>query len=729
MPLNYFRLRSLLALMVIVLVSASIITYLAGRHVISSNQQVIQHLTVIQQLQQTLSTLKDAETGQRGFLLTGNDKYLQPYNDAVDTINLDLAQLQQQSDAGFLPAPTVAKIASLTNDKLAELNHTIDLRRNNSFEAAQAVVNSDVGQNIMDDLRNIIDQSISEKESTLQTLRHSADIATASRTFIFLATTGLELLFCFWAYARIVSEIERRTAAFAETRRQKDLLSVTLSSIGDAVLITDVDSRITFMNAIAETLTGWSLAEARGKPAVEIFNIINEESRNIVESPIEKVLRTGLVVGLANHTLLIRKDGSEIPIDDSGAPIRDESGQIYGVVLVFRDFSEHKNAERSLLQAKAEAEAANRAQRPLHRHPQPRTPHTPFPRRRHPPHLGSQRRPPRIHPRRRPHAPPKRRPRSPPHRRPPRPHPHLQGQTLTQPRNPRLPRPSSPPSVGIIPRRRLRKTPATLLTLDARNHFVRADSARLQQVMWNVLKNAVKFTPAGGSISIHTSDLPDASITLNVTDTGIGMSSDTLSRLFKPFEQGDSDTKRLFGGLGLGMSIAKALIEAQNGAISASSDGTDKGASFSVSLPTVPKLLLSGTGIPSPNSSPTRALQILLVEDHPDTARVMNRILASLGHQVRIADSVASALSLVRAHPFDLLLSDLGLPDGTGLELVKQVHAHRYVPAIALTGFGMEDDISRSREAGFTSHLTKPINFQKLEAAILLATEPQTSPS
>src|SRR4029434_8965749 len=138
-------------------------------------------------------------------------------------------------------------------------------------------------------------------------------------------------------------------------------LSVTLSSIGDCVLVTDEGGRITFMNPVAEEVTGWRLRESIGRQAAQVFRLLNEHTRAAVESPVDKVIREGVIVGLANHTLLIRKDGSEIPIDDSGAPIRDGQRGIRGIVLVFRDFSQQKRAEQEVLAAKDAAETANKS--------------------------------------------------------------------------------------------------------------------------------------------------------------------------------------------------------------------------------------------------------------------------------------------------------------------------------------------------------------------------------
>ena len=154
---------------------------------------------------------------------------------------------------------------------------------------------------------------------------------------------------------------EERARSAAEIRDQKDLLAVTLASIGDGVIVTDAQGRVTFLNGEAERLTGWTSGEAEGHPLPAVFHIINEQTRQPVENPVEKVLRLGTVVGLANHTILIAKDGREIPIDDSGAPIRQSDGTVQGVVLVFRDFTEQKQAERSLARLAAIVESSDDA--------------------------------------------------------------------------------------------------------------------------------------------------------------------------------------------------------------------------------------------------------------------------------------------------------------------------------------------------------------------------------
>ncbi len=254
--------------------------------------------------------------------------------------------------------------------------------------------------------------------------------------------------------------------------------------------------------------------------------------------------------------------------------------------------------------------------------------------------------------------------------------------------------------------------------LAAKNSFVRGDFTRLHQVLWNLLKNAVKFTPSGGSIDVISEDSADGTLTIRIIDTGIGIEPDVLPRIFNAFEQGKRSITRQFGGLGLGLAITKALVDAHDGTISASSAGGQRGATFTLTLP-----LEHSHGVKQPPDLSTfppvafRPLKILLVEDHPDTGRVMSPASSfryQEMHQVTLTRTVHEALTKYEAEVFDLVISDIGLPDGSGLDLMRIIQSRRPVSAIALSGFGMDEDIRRSREAGFHEHLTKPVNFSKL---------------
>jgi PAS domain S-box-containing protein len=266
-----------------------------------------------------------------------------------------------------------------------------------------------------------------------------------------------------------------------------------------------------------------------------------------------------------------------------------------------------------------------------------------------------------------------------------------------------------------------------VLDLAASEHYVHADPARLNQVLWNLIKNAVKFTPAGGAISIRTRNEPEPSkpaprLHIEVSDTGIGIEPDVLSVIFDAFQQGESSTARRFGGLGLGLTISRSIVDAHHGMLSVSSEGRGRGSTFLIQLQSVPKPAEKTAPADQPAASQRDVpLRILLVEDDAATRRLLDRLLSNLGHEVTTAASAEAALEVAHSRDYELLISDIGLPGQSGLDVIKSISAIRPIPAIALTGYGMEEDVRRSREAGFTSHLTKPIDFNKLREMIRVA--------
>jgi signal transduction histidine kinase/ActR/RegA family two-component response regulator len=256
--------------------------------------------------------------------------------------------------------------------------------------------------------------------------------------------------------------------------------------------------------------------------------------------------------------------------------------------------------------------------------------------------------------------------------------------------------------------------------LGAADDALLADPGRLQQVFWNLLRNAVKFTPEGGEIEVRTWNRAEGQLVVEVQDSGVGIPAEVLPRVFDAFEQGDVRMTRQFGGLGLGLAIAKAVVEMHGGTIRAASEGVGRGATFSVELQTsaAPKR----AELPAPQEgtrvAAAQATRVLLAEDHPDTARTMARLLAALGFEVKAANSVAGALALAAGERFDVMVSDIGLPDGTGYELMEQIRRRHGMKGIALSGYGMEEDVRRSREAGFSEHMVKPINVASLEGVL-----------
>jgi CheY-like chemotaxis protein len=253
--------------------------------------------------------------------------------------------------------------------------------------------------------------------------------------------------------------------------------------------------------------------------------------------------------------------------------------------------------------------------------------------------------------------------------------------------------------------------------LGAAQDAVTGDPARLQQLFWNLLKNALKFSTPGGVVRVVTSNTTSDQIEVRVIDQGQGIAPDLLPRLFTAFEQGDGPATRQFGGLGLGLAIAKAVAELHGGTIRAESEGAGRGAEFAVVLPLSP----SPVAAPAPDV-PKRGhngrLRLLVVEDHADTARMLGRLLRSSGYEVETAGSVADALQLVASRPFDLIVSDIGLPDATGHDLMRQIRQRHGLKGIAMTGYGMDEDVRKSLDAGFTDHIIKPVDVAQLEAVI-----------
>jgi len=272
------------------------------------------------------------------------------------------------------------------------------------------------------------------------------------------------------------------------------------------------------------------------------------------------------------------------------------------------------------------------------------------------------------------------------------------------------------------------------LKLDAQHCVVSGDDVRLKQVFWNVIKNAVKFTPERGQIIVETALSKDSDeFEIRVTDTGIGMTPAELERVFEAFCQGDhtmQDGTHRFGGIGLGLAISRMLVKLHAGSISASSGGRDQGTTISIVLP----LHRSAVPVPvrvnlAPTASPDVLIQpmtqrqrrILLVEDHASTVDALTQLLVRRKYEVVVAKCLAEARALTRGEKFDLLISDIGLPDGNGYELMTELRGHNGLVGIALTGYGMEEDVDRSRKAGFFMQLTKPVSIQALDSALAAA--------
>jgi len=533
-----------------------------------------------------------------------------------------------------------------------------------------------------------------------------------------------------------VRDITESKRAERALREQAEWFSVTLGSIGDAVVTVNTECRVTYMNPVAETYTGWSAAAAAGKPLAEVMVIVSEATRQAAPNPIDIALSEGRIVELANHTTLVSRDGSERPIEDSAAPIKDPSGKTIGAVMVFHDVGERRTKERALARlyeaeqhARGAAELANKAKDDF---------------------LAAL------------------------------------SHELRTPLTPALGILSSLSGDGSIPEalaadleivRRNVEVEARLIDdlldvtrirsgklelhiervrlaalvdeaigicqvdLDAKHLSmerdlgaadieIAADRLRITQVLWNLLKNSIKFTPERGTISVRAlveSHGDGKRIILEVQDTGMGMEPGDVERLFKAFEQGDRHVTRQFGGLGLGLAISSGIAESHGGSITAFSGGRGKGSTFTLTLPCGDLRAAAapdGRATYAPaRGERTRRLRILLVEDHADTANILARLLGRMGHEVISVSTVADALHAAGKEAagagIDMVISDVGLPDGSGLDLMRELSSVHGLRGIALSGFGRDSDVEKSHASGFSRHLTKPINVVVLRRAIL----------
>jgi PAS domain S-box-containing protein len=530
-------------------------------------------------------------------------------------------------------------------------------------------------------------------------------------------------------FLSLVFIVSSRRRAQNRIEEERERLQVSLSSIGDAVIAADNDGIVNFLNPAAESLTGWTTAEAAGKPLGEIFRIVNEYSRQPVESPASRVLRDGLIVGLANHTILLAKDGREVPIADSAAPIRLPGGKIVGVILVFRDVSEDRSAEKEreeLLhreqEARREAEEANRTKDEFlatlsHELRTPLNALMGWSRLIQGPDLDEQTR--------------------------------RRGMEVID----RSARNQLQLIEDILDVSRLISGKLTLTTMPLRletvietavdsvrpaadgkeinlqvkfeqsGGIVLGDAARLQQVISNLLVNAIKFTPHGGNVWL-TLLSNEGEVRLTVRDSGCGIKAEFLPYIFDRFRQQESVYTRRQGGLGLGLSLVRQLVELHGGRVEAHSEGENKGATFTVTLPLLEKpQILSATSdirpVPNPALPFLSSVKVLIVEDDLDSTELLRVILENHGAEVRCADRVSEALDIVYKWAPQLLVSDIGLPGEDGFSLIRKVRSFEqerqiHIPAIALTGFAGESDEKKALESGYQLVLTKPMESEKL---------------
>jgi PAS domain S-box-containing protein len=336
--------------------SVLILMLIAGAELTSRQQRIqannevwVEHTRqVLLELETTESLLKDAETGQRGLLLTKDSRYLAPYNLAKSQVNPHLDTLAGLISDNPVEVASVKELHPLVAAKMAELQSTLDLYQSGNAAGAQAVVLSDRGRQLMNQIRDVLQRMASEEHrlEAIRVAQYESSIR-LSALFLYLSSALAVLGLCLLAVV-ILREGRLRERHAQQIQEREERYRVTLTSIGDAVIATDSGGIVTFLNPVAESLTGRSAKEAFGRPIQEIFPIFNEFTGAPTENPVNRVMADGRIVGLANHTVLVHADGRRIPIEDSAAPICDDRGQLVGVVLVFRDVTHEREAQEML---------------------------------------------------------------------------------------------------------------------------------------------------------------------------------------------------------------------------------------------------------------------------------------------------------------------------------------------------------------------------------------------
>ncbi|MGC3964330.1 MAG: ATP-binding protein [Rhodocyclaceae bacterium] len=541
--------------------------------------------------------------------------------------------------------------------------------------------------------------------------------------------TSLAVAFLAVAQARARAKIG---ALHEREQMQREWLEVTFKSIGDAVIATDSGGKVRFLNPTAEALTGWQADEARGRALEEVFHIVEENTRQPVESPHQHTLRSGATVGLGNHTLLIARDGTETPIADSAAPIFRRDGSIEGVVLVFRDAQGERERERLLVVAQTARQQAEEATRMKDEFlatvsHELRGPLNAI--------MGWAEALTRVTD----------------------PQSLARGLAIIQNNvraQARLVDDILDVSSIVAGKLRLERDildPTQLLRectenvraaadkkgislsieLDPEARLMWADASRLRQVFDNIYSNAVKFTAAGGRI--HTSlRQHETEAEISFTDTGKGIAPDFIGFLFDRFRQADASIRRAQGGLGLGLAIARSIIEIHGGRIHAESAGEGRGTTIRLFLPSdlepsgAERRRAPGEAVPQdPNRFHELAgANILIVEDDPDIAEALAATFRRHGSSVRTAATAMSALDEFKREPPQAVVSDIGLPQRDGYWMMEKIrHTESAngtlpVPAVAVTAYGRPEDRERGQRAGFQLHLEKPVSPDDVAAHV-----------
>jgi PAS domain S-box-containing protein len=749
---------ALLAALVVVL------SFWAFRQIEDSVAARLQTYTLISNANALLSDITDAETGQRGYSLTGNEAFLKPYLAVRKTIEPNLQELRRLTTLAAAQERLDA-LAPLVKAKLAELSAVVELRRNRKMTSGLAAAGgSSQGLGLMESIRAETTGYIRLEEAVLaqddEKLRSNmrrlfASIVAAS-LFMFLLAISFAYLIYRESRHRVNDIVHRETQHLLgiEEKLNKQLLqttiaaeiseeklAITLNSIGDAVIATDAEGRVTLLNPLAQRLTGWTLAEAIQRPIEEIFRIIDQVTRLPSEVPVRETLARNAPHVLASRTILISRDGTERDIADSCAPIRTRSGQMVGAVLVFRDVTERTRLDKilqdhnvELATAMAAADKANVAKSDFlsSMSHELRTPLSAI--------LGFAQLM----------------------------ESGMPAPTASQKRSidqilkagwylldlineildlaliesGKLSLSMEPMSLSeamqecaamVEPQARKRGISVTFPRFD-KPCFILADRTRVKQIVVNLLSNAIKYNTAGGSVMIGCIPTSPRRVRLSFTDSGVGLAPDKLAQLFQPFnrlgQEGSAEE-----GTGIGLVVCKRLVELMGGAIGVEST-VGAGSVFWIDLNVTaePRAVapVPRATAPQLDAAGGRARTLLYVEDNPANLMLVEDLIARRPdiRLVSARDGI-SGIEMAQAEKPDVILMDINLPGISGIEALRVLVTDRataHIPVIALSANAMPRDIEKGLEAGFFRYLTKPIKVNEfmdtLDIALLFSLSP-----
>jgi PAS domain S-box-containing protein len=731
---------------------------------------------VLESLQDLLSAMQRIESSYRGFVITGNEQSLKSYQDSILRSRREETIIRNLTADNPIQQRQIATLERLADQKIQYGATVIGLRRTKGLEAAADSIRGGEGQQQMDEYREVM-RKMQDEELRLLALRNADAKRHLGQTqTVLILGTVLGLLIAAAACWSVQRDSSRRGLAEEALFAEKERAQVTLNSIGEAVACTDISGNITFLNLVAEKMTGWTRHEAAGRPMSEVFRILDAASRETTPNPMEMAVGQNRTVHLPSNCILIRRDGFEIPIEDSVSPIHDREGQDTGAVIVFRDVSaaralegrvverthsleqqaailaqtnealqfeieERKRAEKALLRARELAEAERQVAQAACRGAEAAS-------RAKGEFLANM-----SHEIRTPLN-------------------GIVGMTdlaleteLTPEQREFLDtvKISADSLLGVINdildfskieagkldieavdfdlRDCLRGTMRMLVVrADEKGlellcevapevpEIVRGDSTRMRQVVTNLVGNAIKFTDQGEvslKVRVDAQDGTDRILHFTVTDTGIGIPPDKQKSIFLAFTQADTSTTRKYGGTGLGLTISTRLVELMGGKIWVDSEivrGTQIHFTVRIGVADSKPIVVA----PIVLAEMLRNVKVLVVDDKRTNRRILEGMLTRWEMRLKSVESGEGALAELSAaweagESYALILTDLRMPKMDGFDLVEQIRSKPELSTAAimvLASAGNRGDGLRCKELGVAAYLMKPIRQSELREAI-----------